>query len=180
MVSKVSSYDGDDAAEGGGGTEEEGERTCLAESGGAEAGGGAEEEGERTCLAEAIDSLLDVKPELNTEWAESVRQILLSTDLSSPIPSTSNGRSSRSSSCWHTTSSWRENHHQHHDKVVAGLEGLQALMFPLSQEQNSSLGFASSLCVCRTQRTQKHLQKHNEIFTELYNSWRQQKQQEQD
>jgi len=150
MVSKVSSYDGDDAAEGGGGTEEEGERTCLAETGGAEAGGGAEEEGERTCLAEAIDSLLDVKPELNTEWAESVRQILLSTDLSSPIPSTSNGRSSRSSSCWHTTSSWRENHHQHHDKVVAGLEGLQALMFPLSQEQNSSLGFASSLCVCRT------------------------------
>ncbi len=130
MVSKVSSYDGDDAAEGGGGTEEEGERTCLAETGGAEAGGGAEEEGERTCLAEAIDSLLDVKPELNTAWAESVRQILLSTDLSSPIPSSSNGRSSSSSSCWHTTSSWRENHHQHHDKVVAGLEGLQALHVP--------------------------------------------------
>jgi hypothetical protein len=53
-------------------------------------------------------------------------------------------------------------------------------MFRLSQEQNSSLGFASSLCVCRTQKNQKQLQQHKEISTELHNFWRQQKQQEQD
>jgi hypothetical protein len=64
-------------------------------------------------------------------------------------------------------------------KLSLALKVCKLSMFPLSQEQNSSLGFASSLCVCRTQKTQKPLQ-HNEIFTELHNSWRQQKQQEQD
>jgi hypothetical protein len=67
-------------------------------------------------------------------------------------------------------------------KLSLALKVCKLFMFPLSlsQEQNSSLGFASSLCVCRTQKTQKQPQQRNEIFTELHNSWRQHKQQEQD
>jgi hypothetical protein len=65
-------------------------------------------------------------------------------------------------------------------KLSLALKVCKLFMFSLSQDQNFSLGFASSLCVCRTQKTQKQLQQHNEIFRELHNSWRQQKQQEQD
>ncbi len=79
-------------------------------------------EEERTCLAEAIDSLLDVKPELTPAWAESVRQILRSTDMSSSASSSSSSGSSGSADPASHTSAWRR-HDQHHDKVVAGLEG---------------------------------------------------------
>lgn len=76
-------------------------------------------EEERTCLAEAIDSLLDVKPELTPAWAESVRQILRSTDMSSSASSGSSSGSADPAS--HTPARWH--HDKHHDKVVAGLEG---------------------------------------------------------
>ncbi|CAM6009960.1 unnamed protein product [Sphagnum balticum] len=79
-------------------------------------------EEERTSLAEAIDSLLDVKPELTPAWAESVRQILRSTDMSSSASSSSSSDSSGSADpASHTPARWC--HDQHHDKVVAGLEG---------------------------------------------------------
>ncbi|CAN5977117.1 unnamed protein product [Sphagnum jensenii] len=80
-----------------------------------------QKEEERTCLAEAIHSILDTRPELTLAWAESVRKILQSTDLSSPNPSSSSNDAS-SDPCCHTLGPWR--HNQHQDRIVAGLEGL--------------------------------------------------------
>ncbi|CAK9238742.1 unnamed protein product [Sphagnum troendelagicum] len=79
-----------------------------------------QKEEERTCLAEAIHSILDTRPELTLAWAESVRKILQSTDLSSPNPSSSSNDAS-SDPCCHTLGPWR--HNQHQDRIVAGLEG---------------------------------------------------------
>ncbi|KAH9551180.1 hypothetical protein CY35_09G001300 [Sphagnum magellanicum] len=81
-----------------------------------------QKEEERTCLAEAIHSILDTRPELTLAWAESVRKILQSTDLSSPNPSSSSSSNDASSDpCCHTLGPWR--HDQHQDRIVAGLEG---------------------------------------------------------
>ncbi len=103
LAMKMTSYDDDDVDDGEEDPEDDAEE-------------------ERTCLAEAIDSLLDVKPELTPAWAESVRQILRSTDMSSSASSSSSSGSSGSADpASHTPA--RTRHDQHHDKVVAGLEG---------------------------------------------------------
>lgn len=78
-----------------------------------------QDEEERTGLSEALDSLLDAKPELDLTWAESVRQILESTKIATPSPSTMSA-SSPGYSPW-PNKQWDQ--HPHHDKVVAGLEG---------------------------------------------------------
>ncbi len=110
-----------------------------------------QKEEERTCLAEAIHSILDTRPELTLAWAESVRNILQSTDLSSPNPSSSSSSSSSndalSDPCCHTLGPWH--HDQHQDRIVAGLEGL--ILF-----SREILPLFRSLCVHIVIKDQSH------------------------
>ncbi len=107
-----------------------------------------QKEEERTCLAEAIHSILDTRPELTLAWAESVRKILQSTDLSSPNPSSSSSSNDASSDpCCHTLGPWR--HDQHQDRIVAGLEGL--ILF-----SREILPLFRSLCVHIVIKDQSH------------------------
>jgi hypothetical protein len=116
-----------------------------------------QKEEERTCLAEAIHSILDTRPELTLAWAESVRKILHSTDLSSPNPSSSSSSNDASSDpCCHTLGPWR--HDQHQDRIVAGLEGL-ILFF------REILPLFRSLCVHIVIKDQSHRRQHTIIKT---------------
>lgn len=79
-----------------------------------------EEEEERTGLAEAINSLVESNPELDLSWAESVRQILESTQLSTPGPNNTYEEPAPSPRWDNRQWGGRP---QHQDKVLAGLEG---------------------------------------------------------
>lgn len=81
-----------------------------------------EEEEERTGLAEAINSLVESNPELDLSWAESVRQILESTQLSTPGPNNTYEEPVPSPRWDNRQWGGRP---QHRDKVLAGLEGNQ-------------------------------------------------------